>query len=605
MIRSYARSYARVAASFLLVAFGVGCSVNMVAPVKKSSNVSMSGTCDEILFEHYKAEVYPFFRSPSTCVSCHIEGGQGLGTFASADQKVAFAAFNAAGVSKVSYMATNPQHKPPYTGDQNKPAVNAWSSVWVTHQSEYFDCVSKSQNGGVNESLLTSAKGASDIYASPTAMQTLSWDLDLAEDLDVSVSRSVPARISIDVRVLYQNNKAQGYIFSNPRMILKDVTKQVIVEGLFFHINRVPISNQTTFTNLSRIVSGPAELPLMTAQANTLIQPVSSQDVFQLYLQRIAPTSGTDGGTVPLTPVLRISDTTTGSTTLIKSETVNVNIVRDAGILRWCLSESPAKPASANAPCLSGATGDGTLNGWFLSRPSSFTFSSGDGIKQLYLWVADQNLGMNDQPAVVDATLDTTAPLPASIGSITVTDTQVAAMSVTHPNEGDVYGWCVIEQNSIKAAPARPALDNTCWRWTDASSKPTTVGFKEGGARNVWVFVRDQAGNVSSASNVFAATNPFGAVTFTQLTSSAGGPRAIFYNRCFTCHGSSANPGYSKLQLFNYEEAKDVADNGVLVSRINNPISPMPNVNGALMPQRDRDLIRLWTLPEEGNVPLP
>ena len=177
-------------------------------------------------------------------------------------------------------------------------------------------------------------------------------------------------------------------------------------------------------------------------------------------------------------------------------------------------------------------------------------------------------------------------------------------MSVSHPNESDVTGWCVIEQNAILNAPNKPDLKNNCWNWTDLSVKPTTVGFKEGGTRRVWVYVRDKAGNVSAASNVVQASNPFGAITYTQLTKPAGGPRAIFQNRCYTCHGTNANPGYSQLKLFNYQDALEVAEEGTLVSRINNVISPMPNVNGGLMPQRERDLIRLWVTPEEGNTPL-
>src|SRR5690349_11076300 len=49
------------------------------------SESSMSGNCDEVLFTQYKQSVYPFFRQQSTCISCHIEGGQGLGLFASPD----------------------------------------------------------------------------------------------------------------------------------------------------------------------------------------------------------------------------------------------------------------------------------------------------------------------------------------------------------------------------------------------------------------------------------------------------------------------------------------------------------------------------------------
>lgn len=568
------------------------------------TNVFASGTsCDSALLAEYGNKVYPFFRS--TCVRCHIEGGPGLGTFASTKLEASFAAFSAAGISKISFMATNPQHKPPYTGGQNKPAIDQIGVVWNTAQSRYLECQSKSQNGGVNEAFLTAPKSAARIYTGANSVQTLTWELDLAADVDASTNRALPARISIDVKVLYQNGLAQGYIFTNPTMQMKDSTKSIVVEGLFFQINRQAISSQTTFTNLSRVVSGTQLMPLMTAQANTLISPLSTTDVFQLYLRRIALTSGVEDAPPPLTPILFVSDKDTNSDTLLKGTEAKISILRDSGIVRWCLSESPTPPASTDAPCISSATGAGTSNGWYLNRPQRYTFQPGDGVKNLYLWVADQNLKLNVTAATAQIELDTTAPAPATINDILIGDTQVGSMSVSHANEADIAGWCVIEQNVIRAAPGRPDLDDECWRWTDNGAKPTTVGFKNGGTRNVWVFVRDRAGNVSIASNMFTANNPYGAITFSQLTSNAGGSRAIFYNRCYTCHGTNSNPGFNKLKLFQFADAAESAGAGVLVSRINNEISPMPNINGGLMPQMERDLIRLWTMPEEGDDPLP
>ena len=178
-------------------------------------------------------------------------------------------------------------------------------------------------------------------------------------------------------------------------------------------------------------------------------------------------------------------------------------------------------------------------------------------------------------------------------------------MSVTHPNESDVAGWCVVEQSSALGDPSAPKLDDACWRWTDLNAKPSTVGFKGSGPRRIRVYVRDQAGNVSLPSNTVSASNPFGAITFAQLTSEVSTPRSIFTNRCLTCHGTASNPGFSKLKLFDYDGAYAVVQSGELISRINNVLSPMPNVGGGLMPQAERDLIRLWTMPEkDGDKPL-
>lgn len=567
--------------------------------------LASGASCDEVLLFNYKKSVYPFFRSPTTCMNCHIEGGQGLGLFSSEDIDASFAAFSAAGVSKVAYMATNSQHKPPYTGPQHKTVMDGISQTWMTEQSEYLECVSKTENGGVNESFLTSAKKAPTIYTDQNLKETLTWDLDFAEDLDESTTRIIPARLSVDVSVLYKTvNTTQyaiGYVFSNPTMQIKDPSKQVVIEGLFFQINGQPISSQTTYTYLSRVVTGTASIPLMSkVEASTPFEPVTNQDQFQLYIRRLTLTSGTEETLPPMRPILNVVGTPVNSQMLIGSRTAQVVILRDAGITRWCLSESPTRPASTEEACQNSMAGDGIINGWSLSRPTAFQFSTGDGPKKLYLWVADSNLLINTDPATFDVVLDTTPPAAPTIGAITVGTTQVAPLSVTHPNEADVAGWCVYEQNSVLPAPAQPGLNNACWRWTDNGTKPTTVGFKDGGTRNVWVFVRDAVGNVSNASNVRSAVNNHGEITFAKLTNTSGGAQAVFFNQCYKCHGAPDYPGYNTLNLFEFSAARGVATTGTLVSRINNPTSPMPNINGGLMPKEQRDLIRLWTMPEGG-----
>jgi hypothetical protein len=578
----------------------LGCAVH----TQDSAVTSLSGTCGDNLVAAYQNDVYPFFRDPNHCVHCHVEGGPGLGLFASGDPKVSYAAFTAAGLSTISFMATNPAHQPPYTGPQNQSAVDGFTAKWTQDQSDYNACLAKSQ-GGQSLSLLTSAQAAPSIYADTTAKQTLRWNLNLASDLDPSTNRAVPAIITIDVQVLMKNNLAAGYIFSNPTLQVTDPTQEVVIESLFFYINHQEIVNQTTFTYLSRVVSGSLPIPLMNANANTLIQPVSTTDTFQLYIQRIAPTSGASQAPPPLTPILLVADSDTGSTSLIKSNTAKITILRDSGAIRWCLSESPTQPPTTQDACVNNETGSNIVNGWSISRPLDFTFSAGDGPKTLYLWVADQNLNMNAVAAQASVTLDTTPPAAPHINSITLGQTQVAAMSVSHPNTADVAGWCVIEQNSILPPPSTPSLGDDCWNWTQDSAQPTTVGFKSGGTRDVWVYVRDQAGNVSAASNMMAANNPYGAITFTQLTGAASSPTAVFTQNCYTCHANAGNPGYLALHLFDYQTAITVAQNGILVQRINNPISPMPNINNGLMAQPLRDLIKLWTMPESGNTPLP
>ncbi len=595
--------------AFVLIVAYNNCAGHHDTVGGRSWNAASIATCEAELMANFKSTVYSFVRSPNACVSCHVDGGQGLGAFASADVDRAFANFSTAGLQKISSQAISPAHKPPYSGVHHKPAIDTLNVSWPESEANYVDCLAKAEGGGVDESLLTASKGASGVYTNKTE-QTISWDLDVPADLDGQATRTLPAKLFLSVRVLYQTiagvERAKGYIFSNPMLQMKDPSLQVVIEGVYIHINGTLISSQTAFINVSRVVSGTQQVYLMRGDGNTIIDPVATTDTFAVYMRRALLTSAVDDSVPPLTPLLSITDSQTGSKTLLKSRTAPISILRDSGVVRWCLTESLTPPASTEAACpYPDAPVDPKLvvNGWFVKRPTNFTFSSGDGAKRLYLWVANDSLMINESPATVAVTVDTTDPVAPTISNLTVTDTQVADLTIT--NTSDVTKWCVWEQNIIDPAPGKPDLDDPCWAWSYDGGKPDSVGFRGGGDRDVWVFVRDAAGNVSDASNKLSANNPFGPVTFAQLTGAAGDVRSVFTNNCATCHANIQNPGYQKLRLFEYNVALEVADSGALVARTNNPLSPMPNINGGLMPKKYRDMIRLWVSPEEGNTPLP
>ncbi len=598
--------------AFVLIVGYNNCAGRHDSPGNRAWNAASIATCEAELMANFKSSVYSFVRSPDACVSCHVDGGQGLGAFASADVDRAYANFSAAGLQKISSQATSPAHKAPYTGVHHKPTIDALNETWPEAEAGYVDCLAKAQGGGVDESLLTAAKGASAIYTNQT-VQTISWDLDVPADLDGKATRTLPAKLSISVKVLYQViggvNRAKGYIFSDPTLQMKDPSQQVVVEGVYVHINETLISSQTAFINVSRVVSGTQAMLLMNGDGNTIIDPVATTDTFSIYLRRAMLTSATDDSVPPLVPLLSVTDSETGSKTLLKSRTAPISILRDSGVVRWCLTESLTPPASTEAPCpYPDAPTDPKLvvNGWFITRPTSFTFSAGDGNKRLYLWVANDSLLMNETPATVAVTVDTTAPAPATISGLTSTDTQdtqVANFAIS--NTPDITGWCVWEQNIVEVAPDKPELDDPCWDWSYDGTKPDSVGYRGNGNRDVWVFVRDAAGNISDASNKLTGNNPWGPVTFAQLTGPASDARAVFTNNCYTCHATISNPGYQKLRLFDYNAAIGVAESGALVARTNNPLSPMPNINGGLMAKKYRDMIRLWVTPEGGGDPEP
>lgn len=66
--------------------------------------------------------------------------------------------------------------------------------------------------------------------------------------------------------------------------------------------------------------------------------------------------------------------------------------------------------------------------------------------------------------------------------------------------------------------------------------------------------------------------------------------QAIMYNNCITCHGGIAPS--AGLALTNYNDVKQAAQNGSLISRMNNATAPMPP-NG-LVSAEQRQLIDKW-----------
>jgi hypothetical protein len=577
---------------------------------------SSGGVCDENRLREFSKTVWPFLSRQTTCANCHIEGGVGLGTFASKDLNSSFNAFSATGLSKISFMATNASHKAPYTGDHLKADVNTINVVWPKVENDYLDCLSRSGAGGVNESILTSAKPAPgilnirDINNPPT--QKLTWDLELGADLDETSLRTAPAKISIEIKPLFEVENGRikrttGYVFSNPTIQMKDSTTQLIVEVLYIYINKKLVSNNTAFTTVSRVVQGTSEQSLLVGSGPTLIDPVTSTDTFSIYIQRVVRGDEVDSASAPPIPILSMNDAFgTRSTTLVSANGGNpraqVKITRDPGVTRWCLTTGTVRPINTEAPCEGGT---GPLNGWFVSRPNESSVPTPDGVKNFNLWVANAYLKLSSTPATYSITLDTTAPAAPSISSSgQYPGIQIAQLSIGAT--ADEAGWCVHDQNSLDGESSTigviPSINNDCWNWGLRGTKPTNVGFNGRGTRYVWVWVRDAAGNISPASNRLTFNNPLNPVTFSQLI----GPDsdgAVFTRHCAACHQGSNNPGYQQLQLFNFvsvmsnETTARLGDNSIIIQRTNDSINPMPNVNSGLMDVRYRNLIRLWVSP--------
>ncbi|WP_049818887.1 InlB B-repeat-containing protein [Geotalea uraniireducens] len=152
----------------------------------------------------------------------------------------------------------------------------------------------------------------------------------------------------------------------------------------------------------------------------------------------------------------------------------------DSGVAGYLVSESGSQPAA-----------DAT--GWSVAAPTGYTFSS-QGSKILYAFAKDAagNVSAPAPAAVVITLSDSTAPtvvtftLPVTLNSLTV-----AVTSFTASDAVGVTGYLLSESASATANSGN---------WT--STPTSSYTFATAGAKILYAFAKDAAGNVSAAAGV-------------------------------------------------------------------------------------------------------
>jgi hypothetical protein len=154
-----------------------------------------------------------------------------------------------------------------------------------------------------------------------------------------------------------------------------------------------------------------------------------------------------------------------------------------AGVTGYLLTETSGKPSASAA-------------GWSGTKPANYTFIS-EGAKTLYAWAKDATGNVsNSLSATVTITLstsDTTSPaitvfdVPAVIYSLKVPITALEAAD----NIG-VAGYIV------KKSPLTPSVTDAGWKATP----PGSVSFPNAGAKSVYAWAKDAAGNISDMASM-------------------------------------------------------------------------------------------------------
>jgi hypothetical protein len=431
------------------------------------------------------------------------------------------------------------------------------------------------------QAVLLADQNEPSLYFGDGRTVTLTWDL--SSTAVTPASQRFPGSFSIDVAVNYQMvngiSVAVGYTFSNPQLQILTGTEEADLGGVMVFINDKKAAGIENLIDATAIARGIDPVQVYNGSVQSPLSVVSSVDKIGIGFPMFTLQPRTDHPPVPPVPTMSSNVTETNQST------IGITIGNDSTARRWCLTASPAVPTSTAAPC-PGFENNAQTNGWQTSRPTSFSLAQAGAVTSgqtvhFYLWVANSDLVISPQAAVAQVVFDNTAPASPALGSISVTTTQIADL-IGLGDSNEPVKWCT----KVSSVANNVQNSQGC---QFSSTKPSFVGLTGGGTNFVSIFVKDVAGNVSKATSS-SAVNPYGMITFFQLTDPGSGARAVILNSCNSCHGSAAGGAQSFWDSTSY--ADTVAKKSAILSEITGGGNPMPPAN--LMDAKSQALIQLW-----------
>jgi len=272
-----------------------------------TQNEFSSKACGQVVGDAYrKSGYYDTFRQ--ACTSCHDAGGVAGRPFASSNFAEAVESFISVGRKKVEGNAVNPGHKPPGTGPQHQPLINAASSIWKKAEAAAAECFN-------NDAIRTVEKRLpSTVYtttpANGAAWPRLTFNLQTEMEDPGSVPFPVNVQVSVEIRRMRVLNVDMGYEVKNPRaMVLGDPAQKYRIEGIKIVKNKELMSDFTFFDEIDFTFTGNTDTLLQAGgnySAVTPLGPISTNDSIALEFagletgpQLIVTGTGGGQGSVP------------------------------------------------------------------------------------------------------------------------------------------------------------------------------------------------------------------------------------------------------------------------------------------------------------------
>jgi len=267
--------------------------------------------------------------------------------------------------------------------------------------------------------------------------------------------------------------------------------------------------------------------PVKTGVSGTLPITFSAAPLVSSPLGAAVANTSSDGsisvadGTAPVVGTFTIGSTSSSLTVPVTAFTATDNV----GVTGYLITESATAPLANTA-------------GWSTTAPANFTFAS-EGAKTLRAWAKDAagNVSAALSANVTITLPDTTKPvvtgvtIPATSTSLTVAVTGFAAT-----DNVAVTGYLLTETSGL------PAVDAAGWSATPQAS----FTFTAGGARTLYAWAKDAAGNIALSVNRSITINLPDAVapSVTAFTVPASATSLVVPVTSFTATDNTQVAGY-------------------------------------------------------------
>ncbi len=562
------------------------------------ANLSSEGSiCEATLRDAFNATYRPLFRDPQLCLGCHVDEGVSPYKFASANLDKSWSAFKVLDLNKIDSNAVSPSHAAPVTGPQNQEKFVAARNAYDQARASYENCLASDTPtpGGdepdeLNADLVMDEKNLPDLYFGDGRRVTVMWSLD-AEALPVGAR--VAATFSVDISVDYvtegEKKIPKGYTFSKPRIQMLTGEEELDVKGVTVQVNRKDLTGIEPLLSAEKIARGLGPMGQNGVELMNVIHDgdvkvplasVSTADKIRFALVKATKRARTDNPAAPAAATIRANATFT------RTPRFAITIGNDSAARRWCVTTSASRPTSTSAACP--GFENSTFRGWWVARPTEFDLgfvgfapTDNENVK-FYVWVANADLRISEASGSGTIRYDIAPPAAVTYTGLAVNGTQIAEIQGLS-NSNEEVRWCVKEASSMQDAQNPQGC-------TFRDEKPSFVGLRQMGTRYVGIHTRDLAGNVGPTPPVKSINNPYGRISFAQLTMD-NDPRGVFKRSCFSCHGSGAAEA-AKWNASSYADTITSENKPKILNRIENTSMPMPQAG--LLPVRERMLINLW-----------